>query len=110
MLQTMLHMNVFNIHYCFRWRYRIKEEEESCQMLSNQFARPVILKLFNLFTSSFSVLDTLLQGDELKVLVTQLTSTLGTEATEQACEAECHQLIKQDHFLQYGCPLVCRRY
>ena len=58
---------------------------------------------------NFDFLDSLFQGSELSLLVSQLVSTLGSDATEQACEAECHQLIKADHLLQFGCPLVCKR-
>uniref|UniRef100_UPI00142F6E1B hypothetical protein n=1 Tax=Escherichia coli TaxID=562 RepID=UPI00142F6E1B len=54
------------------------------------------------------VFDTLFQADELKTLVDGIVGTLGTDATEQACEAECHTLIQQDHLLQFGCPLVCK--
>ena len=46
----------------------------------------------------------------MKLLVNALVTQLGTDATEQACEQECHVLIKQDHLLQFGCPLVCKRY
>jgi len=53
--------------------------------------------------------DTLLQGDELKMLVGQLVHTLESDETEAACEAECHKLVTIDHLLQFGCPLVCKR-
>ncbi|XP_052095104.1 uncharacterized protein LOC127730645 [Mytilus californianus] len=56
------------------------------------------------------VFDTLLKTDELKTLVDGLVGTLGTNGTEQACETECHTLIKQDHLLQFGCPLVCKSF
>ncbi|XP_063419655.1 uncharacterized protein LOC134704802 [Mytilus trossulus] len=55
------------------------------------------------------LLDTVFKGTELKTLVDGLVGTLGTDATEQACETECHVLIQQDHLLQFGCPLVCKR-
>ncbi|VDI48847.1 Hypothetical predicted protein [Mytilus galloprovincialis] len=55
------------------------------------------------------LLDTLLATDELKKLVNDIFSSLGGNATEQACETECHTLIQHDHLLQFGCPLVCKK-
>ena len=57
----------------------------------------------------FFLTDSLLHVDEIKTLVGGLAYTLGTEASEQACEQECHILIQQDHLLQFGCPHVCKR-
>ena len=57
----------------------------------------------------FLILDTLFQTDELKTLVDGIVATVGTDATEHACEAECHTLIQADHLLQFGCPLICKR-
>ncbi|XP_052095097.1 uncharacterized protein LOC127730641 [Mytilus californianus] len=56
------------------------------------------------------VFDTLFETNELKTLVDGLVGTLGTDASEQACETECHALITQDHLLQFGCPLVCKSF
>ncbi|VDI48848.1 uncharacterized protein LOC143064854 [Mytilus galloprovincialis] len=56
------------------------------------------------------LLDTLLATDELKKLVNDIFSSLGGNATEQACETECHTLIQHDHLLQFGCPLVCKSF
>ena len=67
------------------------------------------MKIHNLKKTYFFIADSLFQGDELKTLVGGLVHTLGTDETEQACEQECHVLIQQDHLLQFGCPLVCKR-
>ncbi|XP_071157621.1 uncharacterized protein [Mytilus edulis] len=58
------------------------------------------------------VFDTLFQDElkELNELKTLLVGTLGTDATEQACETECHTLIQADHLLQFGCPLICKSF
>ncbi|CAG2213769.1 unnamed protein product [Mytilus edulis] len=56
------------------------------------------------------IFDTLFQTDELKTLVDQIVNTVGTDATEQACETECHTLIQEDHLLQFGCPLICKSF
>ncbi|XP_071157624.1 uncharacterized protein [Mytilus edulis] len=57
------------------------------------------------------VFDTLFQTDELKALVDGMVGTLGTDATKEACEAECQTLIQADHLLQFvGCPLACERF
>ncbi|XP_071157627.1 uncharacterized protein [Mytilus edulis] len=56
------------------------------------------------------IFDTLFQTDELKTLIDGIVGTVGTDATEQACEAECHTLIQADHLLQFGCPLICKSF
>nr|ABB76764.1 vdg3 [Mytilus edulis] len=56
------------------------------------------------------IFDTLFQTDELKTLVDGIVGTVGTDATEQACETECHTLIQTDHLLQFGCPLICKSF
>ncbi|XP_071166129.1 uncharacterized protein [Mytilus edulis] len=48
--------------------------------------------------------------DNLPTLVDELVGTVGTDATEQACETKCHTLIQADHLLQFGCPLICKNY
>merc|ERR1711860_55385 len=68
----------------------------------------VVLPLAFAMPEKRLLLDSLLQGDELKLLVGQLVNQLGSDSTEQACEAECHVLIQQDHLLQFGCPLVSK--
>merc|ERR1711860_263233 len=45
--------------------------------------------------------------DTLKCDIQLMLDVLGTDPTEQACEAECHKLLQQGHILNYGCPLVC---
>ena len=40
---------------------------------------------------------------DLQIMLDQL----GSDPTEAACEAECHNLLTQGHVLNYGCPLVC---
>ncbi|XP_052090816.1 uncharacterized protein LOC127727741 [Mytilus californianus] len=73
------------------------------------FALLVILPLVFSMPEKRLLLDTLLKGDELKTLVDGIVGTLGSDASEQACETECHTLIQQDHLLQFGCPLICKR-
>ncbi|XP_052761136.1 uncharacterized protein LOC128203395 [Mya arenaria] len=43
----------------------------------------------------------------LKCDVQLIIDVVGSHPTEQACEAECHKIIADGHFLNYGCPLVC---
>ena len=54
--------------------------------------------------------DSLFETTELKTLVDGIVGQLGSDASEQACESECHTLIQQDHLLQFGCPIICKRY
>ena len=55
------------------------------------------------------ILDTFLHQENFKDFINQMWNTLGADATEQACESECHVLIKADNLLQFSCPLVCKR-
>ncbi|VDI48850.1 Hypothetical predicted protein [Mytilus galloprovincialis] len=72
------------------------------------FALLVILPMAFSMPEKRLILDSLLQGAELKTLVDGIVGQLGSDASEQACEAECHTLIQQDHLLQFGCPLICK--
>ena len=36
-----------------------------------------------------------------------MLDVLGTDPKEAACEAECHTLIQEGHYLNNACPLVC---
>ena len=36
-----------------------------------------------------------------------MLDVLGSDPTEQSCEAECHNLLQNGHILNYGCPVVC---
>ncbi|KAL3831602.1 hypothetical protein ACJMK2_023339 [Sinanodonta woodiana] len=47
----------------------------------------------------------------LKQLLQSLLNTLGTDATEQLCETECHTLLTDPaHLLHYSCGLVCHAF
>ena len=93
-------LSVLNIHGVWYLCYLIIRKPNKLFML---------LTVFEGFANYFLILDTLLATDELKKLVNDIFSSLGGNATEQACETECHTLIQQDHLLQFGCPLVCKR-
>ncbi|VDI48849.1 Hypothetical predicted protein [Mytilus galloprovincialis] len=54
------------------------------------------------------LIDSLFETTELKTLVDGIVGQLGSDASEQACESECHTLIQQDHLLQFGCPIICK--
>lgn len=43
----------------------------------------------------------------LKCDVQLMLDVIGADPTEAACEAECHKLIQEGHYLNYACPLVC---
>jgi len=74
------------------------------------FALLLVLPVVFAMPQKRLLIDTLFKGTELKTLIDGLVGTLGTDATEQACETECHVLIQQDHLLQFGCPLVCKSF
>ncbi|KAL3831588.1 hypothetical protein ACJMK2_023325 [Sinanodonta woodiana] len=53
-------------------------------------------------------LGSLFDTTHLKQTVQTLLNVVGTDATENTCETECHTLLTDpSHFLHYSCPLVC---
>ena len=45
--------------------------------------------------------------DTLKTDLQIMLDVVGSDPAEQACENECHNLLKTGHVLNYSCPFVC---
>ncbi|XP_060561621.1 uncharacterized protein LOC132721350 [Ruditapes philippinarum] len=54
-------------------------------------------------------IDSLFDLNTLKCDVQIMLDVLGSDPTEQACEKECHVLIK-DGLLDHSCPLICHAF
>ncbi|XP_046363923.1 uncharacterized protein LOC124140421 [Haliotis rufescens] len=47
---------------------------------------------------------------ELKGVVQKIADTIGSDATEAACESECATILHNNALLSSGCDLVCRSF
>ncbi|XP_071102125.1 uncharacterized protein [Haliotis cracherodii] len=47
---------------------------------------------------------------ELKNVVQKIADTIGSDATEAACESECATILHNNALLSSGCDLVCRSF
>ena len=45
--------------------------------------------------------------ENLKQDLQLILDVVGSDPAEQACENECHVLLKDGHVLNYACPFVC---
>ncbi|XP_046580542.1 uncharacterized protein LOC124288029 isoform X2 [Haliotis rubra] len=47
---------------------------------------------------------------ELKAVVQKIADSIGSDATEAACETECATVLHNNALLSSGCDLVCKSF
>ncbi|XP_046363968.1 uncharacterized protein LOC124140454 [Haliotis rufescens] len=75
-----------------------------------KFAIIILVLLPLAYCNILSQFSHLFDGAELKSIVQKIFDTVGSDATEAACESECVVLVHNNVLLSSGCDLVCRSF